>query len=199
MFDIEDKLRGVLRPKSRQLLYPRPLMLLMAGEVSRTYLQDEETDAEHERVAAALSDEGWVAVGAGMYSIVLKHPDMPGKVLKLVLTDDSYMSWVEYCAARQGQPFVPVIHSYGEVLGCPFAVLDELVLDQDRAGFFVSMANCVHRALDETYTYTREEFEYPEFADLVADAYEMGELDIHDENIMFHPVTGEPFLTDPIV
>jgi len=198
MLNIEDKLRGALRPGSRRLLYPRSLMLLMIGEVSSLpYLKDQEAAAENERVAAALVNEGWVAAGAGAFSLVLKHPDMPGKVLKLVLTDDEYMSWVEHCAARQGQPFVPVIHSYGEVLGCPFAVLDELELDQDRARFFVNMATAVYYALEDD-RYAPELFECPEFADLVSDACGMGALDIHDENIMFHPVTGEAFLTDPI-
>lgn len=196
MLDIEDKLYNALHPGTRDMLSSGGISYRMStgGDV---LFCDAEIAAEIERVADELVAEGWEAVGSGCYSLVLKHPDMPGKVLKLVITDDASPLWVEYCAARQGQPFVPVIHSYGEVLGFPFAVMDELVEDPNRAAFFVDMADEVMYARHHG-NYTRDSFEYPEFADLVADAYDMGDLDIHNGNIMFHPDTGEAFLTDPI-
>jgi len=199
MFDIEAKLSSALDPERREWLGSRFLYDLLCGYPDvNAYSRDQDVIDEHCRVSQRLLDEGWEAVGAGAYSLVLRHPEMPGKVLKLVIEDDESTSWVEYCADRQGQPFVPVIHAYGEVLGFPFVVMDELVQDLDRARYYSAMANDIYWSIQEE-EYERDLWDYPEFADLVRDACDMGELDIHSGNILFHPVTGEPFLTDPII
>lgn len=198
MFDIEDKLKYVLDPDRRWMLSATALHALMEDEDADIYIEDIDIDEELHRVAHMLKTRKWEVVGSGNYSIVLQHPDMPDKVLKLVIKDDVSPKWVKYCAKRQGQPFVPVIHTYGEVLGFFFVILDKLILDQRRANVYVEIARAVRDGIN-TGTYDRDMFECPDFIKLVEDAYEMGKLDIHHDNIMFHPNTHKMFLIDPVM
>lgn len=139
-------------------------------------------------VVRQLQDEGWVLLGNGQFSVALMHPELGDRVLKLSLNpDDSGPIWWDYCAKHQGEPFVPVQYAHGEVLEVPFVLMDRLEVDTRRAEKYTRVDHPDDLAcLPESYV------------DLVHAASCLGGLDIHDENVMFHPVTGEAFLTDPI-
>lgn len=155
---------------------PRALVHSFAGRV---------THHVYDEVVAALEAEGWELLGGGAYSVALTHPVMEGKVLKVCLLDDDTSTlWWDFCAQNQGRPYVPVQYLHGKILGLPFVIMDRLELDQDRAVYF-------------TQGYADEWDD--DYAELVAEAEGLGHLDLHDENIMFHPVYGTPFLTDPIM
>src|SRR5690606_19126232 len=134
--------------------------------------------------ADMLLEEGWKLLGSGAYSVALTHPSMAGKVLKVSLDeDDAGPIWWDFCARNQGRPYVPVQYLHGTLMVLSFVIMYRLELDLCRAAHFTGDGAA---EWDEDY------------AELVAEAEALGYLDLHDENIMFHPVDGTPFLTDPI-
>jgi len=75
----------------------------------------------------SLKSAGFVVLGAGFFSVVLRHVDLHEKVLKVGLKkEDSAAAYTAWCRINQGRAGVPAVYETKRTAGCYVVVLDEL-------------------------------------------------------------------------
>jgi len=182
------------------------------------------SEAERDRVLRIyqlLDGEGFTLLGYGAYSIAVQHPDLDDMVLKIETRDSAASAWWDYCARHQTHAMIPTQHLHGELLGFQFVLMDRLKVDTDRAKPLCDQAEGIDKFIRRLER-TRDDGPTNQYRELFNATAERGWnaglaraimdlrsardegkiyyscLDIHDENIMFHPKTNVPYLTDPI-
>lgn len=153
---------------------------------------------------------GFEFAGHGHFSVAFRHPDTPGVVYKLSMrTDDAYAAYALWVRASEPNPHAPVIYDIQRGDNAiAFALKEYVPLHVAKLRGQVSYYFDVYKLEDvargrRTVGVMSMVYPYPpallKFASSVGDYFKgAARVDIHVENVMYDPDTGNIIITDPV-
>lgn len=190
------------------------------GSLHPRILDDEYTDHPGvARLRRQLADEGFKLIANGAYSIVLKHKDWPGRVLKVstrhgmedkygdVVYDAGVAYW-QYCLRNQGKKgkHLPVVYATGKLMFAGSAMpyvwmkaytpgdyLIRLDLANEFGWEYDEVSKARQRRVHESVGIDSESW-----FTILQDALKFGGPDFHENNMMYDPELETFIITDPV-
>lgn len=165
-----------------------------------------------------LANEGFELIGNGAYSIVLKHKDWPGRVLKIstrhglededgdVVYDAGVAYW-QYCLENRGKKgkHLPVVYATGK-LTFAGACVPYVWMKEYTKGNEIQRHRLAHDDYwregawreDQRRAHEYNNIDSNSWFTILQEASRMGYLDFHADNMMYDPELATFIITDPV-
>lgn len=92
----------------------KTLINILRSETIRSDMEFKLVKATYD-IKEALKNTTLTLMGVGMYSVVVEHPEYPGRVFKVSTSlRDGYRAYAKYCIEHAGEPLLPMVYSAQE-------------------------------------------------------------------------------------
>lgn len=158
-----------------------------------------------------LEELGFKRLGNGFFGAAYSHPLIPGRVIKVgYKKEDSAAAYVAFCRANAGLEGLPVIHHAQRHKACYTVVMDHLEkFKPGDASTEVEYQCAIAKSVilrDSDYYYdgevtatTEQEAALKETCERIKSFFDgIARFDLHHENVMIHPKTGNLVVIDPV-
>lgn len=162
------------------------------------------------RLRRQLESEGFELIANGSFSIVLKHKDWPGRVLKIsTRTDmvDAAVAYWQYCLENRGKKgkHLPVVYATGKLMfagiAMPYVWMKAYTpgISHERYRLAHWFDWCDDSGLwSQRKAHADNNIDSESWFTILQEARAFGRPDFHEDNMMYDPELATFIITDPV-